>query len=200
VINFILNADEIMKKIPNLLVIFLLTAAITNASLVNWTSTDLSSDPEVGAALQAGWLVALYQDVNEDNSGASSWYNELRLDGSGGVTSSGVTSDDIFLGYTSSLEFFIAWIQLKTVTNVDVDDNIDVYTVIFDQTTMGAASSFVVADANPYDVGANDPAVDYNLGSSIAGEFQAIPEPAVASFILIFGGGLLVSRRLFSKV
>ena len=188
-----------MKKILIVLLGFLLMGSIANASLINWTSTQLSNDPDVGSLLQAGWLVAMYQDVNEDNGNSGNWFNELRLDNSGVVTSLGWTSDDILLTPVTSLEYFIAWTQVKTVTNVSVTDNIDVYTVVFNKNNMGSATEFVVADASPFDVGVHDPATDYNLGSSIAGSFQAIPEPAVAGLLGIFGGGMLITRRIFKK-
>ena len=41
--------------------------------------------------------------------------------------------------------------------------------------------------------------VNYNAGVVTATQWQAIPEPAVAGLIGIFGTGILVTRRLFSK-
>jgi hypothetical protein len=187
-----------MKKLT-IFIAWMTVCSVAQASLINWTSDFISNDPEVGASFQAGWLVLMYQDVNGDNAG--NWNNELRLASDGSVTSTGVTSDDIKLSYeTTVVNPFLTVMTLNTVPNVSVADDIHVYTVIIDASTLVGAANLIVADTSPFDVGQHDPAVDYNIGSDLAGNWQAIPEPAVASFIMIFGGGLLFSRRIFMKV
>lgn len=185
-----------MKKLMFVCVCGLFVSSIASASLIDWASTQLSNDPEVGASLQDGWLVRMYVDTSKDNTG--SWYNDLRLDGTGGVTSTGLTSDDQFIGEFGELDYFIAWVQLNPKTNINVADNSHVYSVIFNAATIGSATQFVVADSSPFDVGVHDPAIAYDLGSSIAGDYQAIPEPTVMALIGVFGGGLMVVRRFFS--
>ena len=190
-----------MKKLMFFLLV--VVEASANASLINWTSKQLSYDPEVGSSLQNGWLVALYQDVDGNNASSSTWYNELRINNDGTVTSTGVTANDVFLGITSVLEpdpvDGTSWTQLKTKANVSVTDNIYVYSVILNSSTMEGATASLVADEKPFNVGANDPAVDYNLEDSIAGDYQAVPEPAVGGLIVTFGAGLVLVRRRLSK-
>ncbi len=188
--------------------VILLAGSISNAGVISWSSSNLGADAEVGASLQAGWLVAMYRDVNENNSGSGSWFNDLRVDNSGVVTSSGLTADDVFLGFTTTLINPISSvITLAPGSEINVQPNgADVYSVIFDAADMGAASFFAVVDSNPFDVGSggvgsppNLP-VSYSLGNNIAGDFQAIPEPTAAALLGVFGSSMLVvGRRLFSK-
>lgn len=192
------------KRILSMIGVCVLGASVANAGAIQWTSGDLATDAEVGTSLQAGMLVAMYQDVNEDNSGT--WYNMLRLDSGGVVTSTDLTKDDIFIGFTTTLvNPFSTLLLLDTQSDIDVQPNgANVYSVIFDAGTMLGATNFVVADSTPFDVGsggAGEPpvtTVSYSLGTTITGDWQAVPEPAVASLILIFGGSMLVGRRVFS--
>ena len=193
-----------IKKVTSILFAVIFAGSISHAGLVDWSAGDAMGDP-VAATFQTGWLVAIYQDVNEDNSGSGSWFNELRLDNSGVVTSLGLTADDVFLGFTTTV---MAPGSFVTITPSDfgpsgLADNIDVYSVVFDAADMGSALNFVVTDLSPFDVGAvqapNTPVQYFAFGDSIAGDYQAIPEPTVAAFIGVFGGGMLIARRLFSK-
>ena len=194
-----------MKKAMILLLSLVFSGSMANAGTVGWTSGDLATDVEIGASLEAGWLVAMYRDVNKDNLGSGDWFNELRLDNSGSVTSGGLTGDDVFLAFTTTLvNPFSTLMTLQTQPDLNVQpDGANVYTVIFDATSMALATSFVVVDATPFDIGAGGtgepplPPIAYSAGSSIAGDYQVIPEPAVAALLGIFGGGLLVARRLF---
>lgn len=189
-----------MKKLITFIVL-LSVASGCHAGLVNWYADNLDSDP-VGATFEGGWIVALYQDVNGDNNGSATWYNDLRLDQDGLTTSSGVTAEDALLAYATTIIKDVGLITFDPKFSTDITpDDADVYTVIFSAADIGSAGSFVVADASTFNVGAvnaPDTPKDYVI-SSIAGTVQAIPEPAVVSFIAIFGGGLLFARRIFKK-
>lgn len=180
--------------------VFAFSASIAGASFVNWTSRALSDDAEVGARLESGWVVGLYKDSLKNNNSEAGWYNNISIDNFGDVVSSGATSDDVFLGVTTVLQPYLNTIELKTITSLSVEDNAYVYSVIFDAASVASSAFFVVADSETYDVKITNPAVDYNLGNSIAGNFkQVIPEPAVASFIAIFGIGIIFTKRIFGK-
>jgi hypothetical protein len=79
-----------------------------------------------------------------------------------------------------------------------------VKTVIYNAPTKEAAGLFAEFSA-PITIPdwSSDPAppavFEYNAGSVVAGDWQAIPEPAVASLIGIFGGGLFFVKRRFAK-
>lgn len=60
-----------------------------------------------------------------------------------------------------------------------------------------------------WDTGLTPSPMDYNegtvsstydpLGQEVAGQWQAIPEPTVAALVGLFGGSMLIGRRLFAK-
>ena len=86
-------------------------------------------------------------------------------------------------------------------------NGLNVRTVIFDAPTKEAAGMFAeftlignlswgIDPAPPGTFIYNAGGVTAELGSA-PGQWQAIPEPAVAALLGIFGGGLLVARRLF---
>ncbi len=90
-------------------------------------------------------------------------------------------------------------------------NGLNVKTVIFDSNTKETAGFFAEfsipttlswVDTTPP---APPASLNYDAGEVTAvlgsgpGQWQAIPEPTVAAFIGVFGGGLIVTRRLFSK-
>ena len=174
---------------------------------IDWEADWLSDDVEVGSELQDGWVVGLYQDVNGDNTG--SWYNDVLIDVSdGSVISSGATSDDIFLSVTRNLvDTGGGDITLNPIDNAaKLPDHSSVYSVIFNATSMGSATKMVVTGyredpTSPFDIGTPQPTnTKYNLGSDIASSsFRAVPEPAVASLLSIFGVGIVSLRRFFRR-
>lgn len=193
-----------MKKFFLVISAFLVSSMLAHASFVVWSSDNLltSAAGKVSASSD-GWLVAMYQDTNGDNDGA--WYNELSLGLDGEVASiSGVTQDDAYLStYVAYLSYNPSGTsgeELQFGAAPSVPDDIDVYTVIFNASSvgLGGASQFVVADSATFNTGSGFTPIPYDV-SGIAGDWQAIPEPAVAGLIVIFGGGLLVGRRIFGK-
>ena len=174
---------------------------------IDWTATDLSSDPEVGALLQDGWVVGLYLDQNSDNAGTT-WYDQLALDSNGDVVSaSGPTSDDLFLQVTTTLvDIGGGDITINSVNNAKtLPDSSKVYTVFFNASSIAAATEIAVTGYDghpdtPFDIGTPGPVnTEYNVGNEIQSNFYAIPEPAVAGLIGIFGTGLIAVRRVFRK-
>lgn len=77
-------------------------------------------------------------------------------------------------------------------------------TVVYDASTAAAANytaDFSVTPQLSWSWSSPSPPtdVDYLAGGVSQGDWQAIPEPAVAGLIGLFGGGMLLYRRLFSK-
>lgn len=191
-------------KIYVSIVSVLLMASSSMAGLVDWSAGNLATN-SAGITLQDGWLVAMYRDVSENNATSGSWYDELRLTTDGTVTSTGVTSDDLFLGFTTTVAVVFpgptGLTSIDTLPNQNIGDNYDVYTVIFNAADMLTATQFVVADSAPQDIGsvaAPDTPFQYSI-SDISGTMQAIPEPAVATLISLFGGGMLFGRRIMKR-
>ncbi len=192
-----------MKMIRTLLIFsVVITSSLANAGFVAWSGGNYNTSVD-GVALQEGWVVALYKDSGKNNTGQ--WFNDLQLNQDGTVSISGGsgTSDDQLLGlvnYTAMLVNPVLTFYNFSKT-VQVEDNVDIYTVLFDSSDVTMASQYIVADSAPTDSGAGDTGspVSYNIGDTFSGTWQAIPEPAVASFIAIFGGGMLFARRIFKK-
>ena len=88
-------------------------------------------------------------------------------------------------------------------------NGLDVRSVIYDAVNKEDADLFAefsnignlswsTTPAPPGSFSYNAGEVTATLGSN-PGQWQAIPEPTVAAFIGVFGGGMLIARRLFSK-
>jgi len=174
---------------------------------IDWTANWLSDDAEVGSLLQTNWVVALYLDQNGDNPGTT-WFNELQLDSNGNVVSaSGPTSDDLFLSVTTTLvEPFADHVTINSVNNAKkLPDNSLIYTVIFNADSIASATKIAVTGydgdpSSPFDIGTPGAVnTEYNAGNEIQSDFYAVPEPAVAGLIGIFGMGLIATRRIFRK-
>jgi len=195
-----------MKRFGVLLGLICASSLSTMADVtIDWSADWLSDDAEVGSELQDGWLVGLYLDQDGDN--VAGWYNELKLDIDGNVISaSGSTSDDLFLNVTRNLVDAGGDITLNPLSNAaTLSDNSKVYSIIFNAADISSATKIAVTGytgnpASPFDIGTPQAVnTTYSIGNEIQSDFYAIPEPAVAGLIGIFGTGLIVARRLFSK-
>ncbi|MBN2163665.1 MAG: hypothetical protein JXR25_03530 [Pontiellaceae bacterium] len=190
-----------MKKIRSWIVTGCLAAAMTaQAGYITWSG--LTASPLKDVALSEGWLLVLYEDVGKDNAGT--WYNELKLDATGWVTStSGSTINDAILN-TFVVPIGEAFPGVFTFNaSIQPDDNINIYSVLFNTSdfVLNPPSQFIVADTDPVNSGAGGSGspVNYTI-NSFAGDWQAIPEPAVASLIGVAGIGFLFTRRLFGRM
>ena len=158
-----------------------------------------------GVSVQEGWMIRLYQDVNNNNGG--SWYNSLVLDTSGAV--SGI-NDDIFVGSATgttvvSLSIYGGLYGPPTsgVTFQGTDsDTVGVgryYGILFDSDAISTASNFVVLDQSTTAVFSGDgtigQAASYAIGSTGFGTWQAVPEPATFLLFAMGGFGAWLIRR-----
>ncbi|MCU0857799.1 MAG: PEP-CTERM sorting domain-containing protein [Pontiellaceae bacterium] len=183
-----------MKKIVSAVIIAVIAGSSAWASL-SWTYT--GNLKTFDAAMQNGWLVQMYQDVNGDSSLGS--ITDFFNGGVRGVASgTNVGDDTLLVGFTASLltnakngslqwgTSFAAWSDLYSDK---------VYTVIYDAATIGAASHAVVLDSTPFTLGAADPA-SYVLSSVAGGRtWVAVPEPATFLLFGIGGMGAWLLRR-----
>lgn len=148
------------------------------------------------ASISAGYFVQMYQDVNSDsNLGSISAFDSL-----GVATGTGV-SDDVLLGtFTSSLldvKGSISWTSAFTAGDWGALMGQDVYSVIYDNSSIAAASFAVVVDASSATLGGSDP-YTYSQGT-VDNSWVAVPEPATA-MLLALGGGLAWLVRLKQRM
>jgi hypothetical protein len=129
------------------------------------------------------------------------------LDSSGNVVSSGVTGNDLFLTTTSLEDLGGGDIAIGSTTP-NVPENSFVYAIFFNASSIASATEIAVTGydgdpKSPFDVGqsgiAPNPVKTYGIGTEIQSDFYAVPEPAVAGLIGIFGMGLIATRRIFRK-
>ena len=154
-------------------------ACQTQAETMTWGSGDLSAF----GGLANNYIVRLYEDV-------------------------GVNND---FGVSDALDFDDAWTGDETVLVVgkagttygssfiwpggSLAQGDDVFTVIFNATTIGAATQYVIVDSATFDL--PDPLGgpgNYVL-TSVSGTWQAIPEPTTLALLGIGIGTAAAARR-----
>jgi hypothetical protein len=174
-----------MKK--TLSVVVAVIVSISSWADLSWTYSGnlLSFD----AAMQPGWIVQMYQDVNCDSVlNSIAFFSADRLIGTN-------VGDDVRMnGFTASLltnskNGFLQWGE-NFPSWYDLYSN-NVYSVIFNGATFGSATRAVVVDAASFTLPGADPAT-YSLSS--VNNFWIIPEPATA-MLLSLGAGLAWSLR-----
>ena len=189
---FVGNKKEMLMKKNFIIPVVLMIVAAAQAGLVDWTSDLYFSAPATGVA--NGTLVGLYQDVNGDNT--LTWNTALsqmfvNTDGAvvGGLNG---MDNDIFLGFSTMVVPFGTTLSLNS-QSLNLDNNIQIYTVLFNATSLTVASFGAVDDAATFNSGsvvAPDQPLGYNIGSNVAngamGGVSVIPEPAT---FLLFGMG-----------
>jgi len=198
-----------MKKIIAIIGVLSLTM-VAQAGLTDWISDLYFTAPATGVA--NGTIVALYQDVDGDNTGA--WNSALTqmLVNTDLTVASGFNGmgNDLFLGFTTMAVPFPSALSLNA-QSLDLADNIEIYTVLFNASTISGLSLGAIDDAvtfNSGSVSAPDQALIYNLGSNAAnglmggnaanglmGGVGVVPEPATALLFGIGGVGAFIVRR-----
>ncbi|MBI9020321.1 MAG: PEP-CTERM sorting domain-containing protein [Verrucomicrobia bacterium] len=171
-----------MKKL--IVATMLLGACLAHAGDVTWSGSFTSATQD-GVDMIDNWFVGMY-------SGTFGSINIANL--SENLEASTVIAID-----HSGPEF--TWTEQIQASTVNVTDNIDVFTVIFNNTILENATSYLVVDSSAFNVGAAvapTPPVAYGLGDA-AGTWQAVPEPATA-MLLALGGGLAWLVRLKQRL
>lgn len=176
-----------MKMLGKVIVALLVSQAVANAAiLMYWGSDGGLDDPFYGdvyyrdgslVSQGSDWLVEL---VNTADDSVLISINDAFLDG-----------DGVFYSEQDAESF----------------NGLTVKTVIYDAADKGSAQYFAEFTAQTTFTWGTPapPSVDYFAGvvTSVTGtqpgEWQAIPEPAVAGLLSIAGIGLLFGRRIFRK-
>jgi len=195
-----------MKKSIVMCVVLSL-AAIASAGLFDWYSDTYFAAPATG--VQVGYVVALYQDVGGDNSSLWNSATGQMVVNTDLTVSSGLNGmgNDVLLATSYVAEPFFPAMALNA-SSLDLADNMEVYTVWFNNTSAGISISSLgaVDDAATVNIGAveaPDDAFAYNIGSDAAngsmGGVSVVPEPATA-MLLAFGGGLAWLVRLKQRL
>jgi len=181
-----------MKKV---IVAIMMIVIGMNASAALTISWDYAANlVDWDASVQTGWLVQMYQDVNGDSSLGSLAFDTTAADGT--FTVSGNGSDDVLLGSpligttAGAAGLYVAF-SYATV-DASAAENSDVYTVLFNASSIGAATQGVILDSSTKSLGTG---VGTYAISSVDGSWQAVPEPATA-MLLALGGGLAWLVRL----
>jgi hypothetical protein len=165
-------------KIKLIIVAMLSFATVSHAGLMSWYS-DSFGDPNTvtidGVTAVDDWYVGLYTTDDTIWSGTQlDLYTDL-------VAST--TLDVIFTpSFTAGM--------VTTYQDLDIADDIEVFTVIFNSDSLDTATAYIVVDATTFNSGSasgTDTAIDYRL-TSINGTWQSVPEPAT---IGLFGLGAL---------
>lgn len=173
-----------MKK-SVILTVFLGVAFLANATL-DWSFTGT-----LGASYTDGWLVNMYQDVNNDTVlGSLVFYNNGTLS---------ATNDTVAFQTTVQSDGSVKYFESLGLVTPGL---FTAYTVIFNAATfggVGGATQYIILDSTKKsipDAGGNNLA-DYSL-ATVSGTWQnvqAIPEPATFMLFGIGGFGAWLVRR-----
>ena len=162
-------------------VLFIFCANIAQGDL-SWIYTaDLT---QWDASCSGDMFVQMYQDVDSNTS-----LGDISSFTSEGAPIGGNSNNDVLLSSFTALTLdgkagvswgvsFPSWGSLYSE---------DVYTVLFNASTIGASAHAVVVDSSVHTLAASDPA-DYKL-SSVANNWVAVPEPTTIAFL---GLGMLL--------
>ena len=181
-----------MRKLNLWVALIMCSASVGTASVITW-----GYGADLGSGYTDGWLVELIEDVGKDGisigglagSGSVMW-DDRTLDG-----------DDRFIDTPVQTVLATAWgwrgysdTFSSPGSSIALGDN--VYTVIYNASTFGAATEYIIVDSAPYALPSTDVPNTYSL-TSVSGSWApivAVPEPGS---IALFALGLvtLVARR-----
>ncbi len=175
------------------IIIALLIGMSASATTISWNSADLTGQI---TGVQAGWIVALYEDVDKDGWDATSI-----------LFSTGATdSDDTLLNVTTFLSSGKAgtiWGDSFSAPSGDMATSDNLVSVVFNAATIAGATEYWYTSAFTTINGTTGAGGSYQLpGSDILDTYTTIsvvPEPATA-MLLALGGGLAWLVRMKQRM
>ena len=204
-----------MKTITKQILLWLLcTSTLSQAAIINWGSGTIETN--LPASIPAGAIVALYQDVNADNAlGWQTTQNALLLNTDLSVAGGQLgMENDVFLGLTTTLTTLDSgshiYKYLDSKANLSVANNIQIYTVILNSTSVNSGDLGLVIDTETFDTGSSSSAIDYYCDydastdsyGNVAGTLNAVsivPEPATFGMMFAAGISILFFRKRFRR-
>ena len=180
-----------MKKITvTLLATVVISVSSYAADQLNWfNSAQLLDDSGSAVTLANDWVLRMYKST----------------DASINFSAGDVTGDDVYLNLEISMNdnpIADGWLYYEITDGNfgDLTGSDSVYSVIFNNSSYASATKYAIIDSGLFSMPTSfDPPKDYDTGGTIAGDWQAVPEPATA-MLLALGGGLAWLVRMKQRM
>jgi len=187
-----------MKKlITTALLTVIVTLSASAALTINWNYAANLVDWD--SSIQDGWLVQMYRDDGSATDLSLLAFDTTAADGSwldnGAEGHTDTLLGGALVGATAGTPGVYVAFSYSGI-DASVAENSDVYTVIFNASTIAGASQGVILDSSVEGLGSGTDT--YSIGS-VNGSWQAVPEPATA-MLLALGGGLAWFVRLKQRL
>jgi hypothetical protein len=173
-----------MKKLCLSVAVMACVAASSFAGTITWGSADL------GGTYSDGWLVELVEDVGLDGITITTLFDDHTIVGGDSFISTPITTA-IAAGKGGT-----TWGDTFNAPGSSLALSDQVYSVIYNAATFGAATQFIIADASPYTLPATDIDAAYTV-TSVSGSWRPITPVPEPGSIILFALGLvtLAARR-----
>jgi len=178
----------VVKKVLGLVAVAsLMTATAGYAGLITWGFTG-----DLGVSYN-GYLVELVEDVGKDGFSITTLWDDHTITGGDEFISTPIQAT--IAGANKGAAPY-QWGASFTSPGASLTYSDNIYTVIYNASTFGAATQYQIVDATPYVLPAGDAPADY-LSSTVSGSWApivAVPEPGS---MILFGLGVatLALRR-----
>ncbi len=186
-----------MKKLITATLTLMIALSASAALTINWNYAANLVDWD--NSIQDGWLVQMYLDDGVATDLSQLAFDTTAADGSwldnGAEGHTDTLLGGALVGATAGSPGVYVAFSYSGI-NASVAENSDVYTVIFNASTIAGASQGVILDSSLKGLGTGTDT--YSIGS-VNGNWQAVPEPATA-MLLALGGGLAWLVRLKQRL